>query len=483
MQFTTTLITALTILGVSAAPTYSNDGNGPSDSCKQATCPVNTDEYCCNDKSGQDPGLLSILDIEGLVCVLTSVLGNTCTAQTNCCVNNGSGKCRTNDVVSLPKLRDLLVIGTSQRESTLKYSGKIIEHKTKRPWQGQQEAASKTTLPEYDPSCYLCPGNTRAQGDTNPKYKSTFVFVNDYSAVKEEQAEFKQDADSKDLSNLLLRAESVTGKCYVITFSSSHNLTLADLNPEEILPVIQTWTGIYTAHLSPRSPLAAISQPTTLPPAGTSIAAPNAQYRWMQIFENKGAAMGCSNPHPHGQIWTTTGLPDEPSQELEQLLKYRREHKGSHLLEDYANLEMEKEERIVFQNGSFLVVCPWWATWPFEVMILSKVHKRALVDLNDVEKLDFAEAIAEVTRRYDNLFETSFPYSSGIHQAPLEGTDEEVDASYLHMHFYPPLLRSATVRKFLVGYELMAEPQRDITPEQAAAKLRECGGKLYRQLL
>jgi len=203
----------------------------------------------------------------------------------------------------------------------------------------------------------------------------------------------------------------------------------------------------------------------------------------MQIFENKGAAMGCSNPHPHGQIWTTTGLPEEPAQELEQLQKYRKEHGGGSLLGDYVKLELEKQERIVFQNSAFLVVCPWWATWPFEVMIISKEHKRALVDLSASEQLDFAEAIAEVTRRYDNLFETSFPYSSGIHQAPLEGTAEEIESSHLHMHFYPPLLRSATVRKFLVGYELMAEPQRDITPEQAAAKLRQCGGELYRKTL
>ncbi|TVY54042.1 Galactose-1-phosphate uridylyltransferase [Lachnellula cervina] len=360
----------------------------------------------------------------------------------------------------------------------------VSPHRTKRPWQGQQEAASQSTLPEYDPSCYLCPGNKRAQGDSNPKYTKTFVFVNDYSAVKEEQAEYKQEESPQGyLSSLLLRAESVMGKCYVLTFSPSHNLTLADLTPSEILPVIQAWTQIYTAHLSPKSPLAAVAQPTKLAPTGLKITAPNAQYTWMQIFENKGAAMGCSNPHPHGQIWTTTGLPDEPAQELEQLKKYRKEHSGSHMLEDYAKLEQEKEERVVFQNSTFLVVCPWWATWPFEVMILSKKHKRALVDLDDQEKLDFAEAIAEVTRRYDNLFETSFPYSSGIHQAPLEGSEEQIEASHFHMHFYPPLLRSATVRKFLVGYELMAEPQRDITPEQAAAKLRDCGGTLYRKLL
>jgi UDPglucose--hexose-1-phosphate uridylyltransferase len=203
----------------------------------------------------------------------------------------------------------------------------------------------------------------------------------------------------------------------------------------------------------------------------------------MQIFENKGAAMGCSNPHPHGQVWTTSTLPEEPAAELEQLRRYRQEHGGSHMLEDYAALESRKQERVVFENEGFVVVCPWWATWPFETMIVSRTHKRALVDLSDADKTLLAEAIAEITRRYDNLFETHFPYSMGIHQAPLDGTDEEVEASYLHLHFYPPLLRSATVRKFLVGYELMAEPQRDITPEQAAARLRGCGGELYRKKL
>jgi UDPglucose--hexose-1-phosphate uridylyltransferase len=171
----------------------------------------------------------------------------------------------------------------------------------------------------------------------------------------------------------------------------------------------------------------------------------------MQIFENKGAAMGCSNPHPHGQIWATTGLPEEPALELEQLQKYRREQGGAHLLLDYATLEQTKSERTIFENASFIALCPWWATWPFEVMIISKEHRRALIDFNDAEREHLAEAIAEVTRRYDNLFETSFPYSMGIHQAPLEGTKEEIEASHFHVHFYPPLLRSATVRKFLVG--------------------------------
>jgi len=356
----------------------------------------------------------------------------------------------------------------------------VSPHRTKRPWQGAQENPSKTTLPVYDPACYLCPGNKRAQGDENPQYKSTFVFVNDFSAVKEEQAPYEPKDQGPE--SFFLQAEPVTGKCYVLTFSAVHNLTLADLTPKEIIPVIDAWTQIYTAHLSPKSPLAEIAPVTQLTPT-SGITTPKTQYRYMQIFENKGAAMGCSNPHPHGQVWTTSSLPEEPATELEQLKKYRREHGGRHLLEDYVQLEQSKQERIVFENDGFIVVCPWWATWPFETMIVSKTHKRALVDLNAAEKLQLAESIAEITRRYDNLFETHFPYSMGVHQAPLDGTGEEVESSYLHLHFYPPLLRSATVRKFLVGYEMMAEPQRDITPEQATVRLRNCGGELYRAKL
>lgn len=360
----------------------------------------------------------------------------------------------------------------------------VSPHRTKRPWQGAQESPSKTTLPDHDPACYLCPGNKRAQGDVNPEYDSTFVFVNDYSAVKEEQAAY-EGSKGGDLESRFLQAEPVTGKCYVLTFSSAHNLTLADLAPIEIVPVINAWTEIYAAHLSPTSPMVMNAPPTHLQPSSphTNISKPKEQYRYMQIFENKGAAMGCSNPHPHGQVWTTSTLPEEPAAELEQLRQYRHKHGGSHMLEDYAGLESQKQERVVFENEAFVVVCPWWATWPFETMIVSRTHKRSLVDLSESDKTLLAEAIAETTRRYDNLFETHFPYSMGIHQAPLDGTAEEVEASYLHLHFYPPLLRSATVRKFLVGYELMAEPQRDITPEQAAARLRGCGGELYRKRL
>lgn len=281
----------------------------------------------------------------------------------------------------------------------------------------------------------------------------------------------------------MLRAEAVTGKCYVLTFSPEHNLTLADMPASEILPIIEIWTELYTAHLSPSSPLAQIASPTHLPPEAPShrITQPHQQYRWMQIFENKGAAMGCSNPHPHCQIWTTSSLPEEAALELENLKKYNREQGGAHMLVDYAKMEREKGERVVYLNDTFILVCPWWAIWPFETMILPVKLIHSLVDLTKEEQLHLAETIAEATRRYDNLFETSFPYSMGIHQAPLMGTNEETECSSLHLHFYPPLLRSATVRKFLVGYEMLGEPQRDITPEQAAERLRNCGGDLYRK--
>lgn len=347
-------------------------------------------------------------------------------------------------------------------------------------------------MPEYDPECYLCPGNKRAQGDANPAYDNTFVFVNDYSAVKETQAEYTPaEATGKDddLESLLLRAEATTGKCYVLTFSPKHHVTLADMAARDILPAILTWTRIYAAHLAPTNPVyaAATKFLEAHPPTSEydTVPRPASQLRYMQIFENKGAAMGCSNPHPHCQIWTTSSLPQEPEKELVQMRQYRQQHGSErHLLGDYVKLELAKQERIVYENESFLVVCPWWAIWPFEVMVLAKRHVRALVELTDAERLHFADAIQEVTRRYDNLFETNFPYSSGIHQAPLECLDnDEADSSWFHMHFYPPLLRSATVRKFLVGYELLGEPQRDITPEQAAARLRACGGELYRKSL
>ena len=238
------------------------------------------------------------------------------------------------------------------------------------------------------------------------------MFVNDYSAVKEEQEAYNPDQTDDSLASRLLKAQAVTGKCFVICFSPSHHLTLADLTPAEILPIIETWTHLYTAHLDPKSPLAEAAKALTLPPFSQSdVAKPNAQYRYMQIFENKGTTMGCSNPHPHGQVWTTTSYPEEPQTEVTQLSKYRHEHSGDHLLVDYAKLESEQKERTVFENDSFWAGVPYWAVWPFEIMIVSKQHKRALVDFNDEERKQLAESIAEITRRYDNLFETQFPYS------------------------------------------------------------------------
>ena len=263
--------------------------------------------------------------------------------------------------------------------------------------------------------CYLCPGNQRAQGDANPKYDNTFVFVNDYSAVKEDQPDYQPDTSGDDVASLLLQARAVTGKCYVLTFSAKHDVTLADMTAQEILPVIETWTRIYAKHMSPSHPniSAAAKALNSIPlnPDG-EVEASKDQLRYMQIFENKGAAMGCSNPHPHCQVWTTSTMPEEPGKELVNLVKYKQDHKR-HLLEDYVKLEMEKQERIVYQNDGFLVVCPWWAVWPFEVMVIAKQHLRSLVDFNDEQRVQFAEAIQEVTRRYDNLFETSFPYSKG----------------------------------------------------------------------
>lgn len=360
----------------------------------------------------------------------------------------------------------------------------VSPHRTKRPWQGSQESPTKTALPEYDEKCYLCPGNTRANGEHNPKFEDTYVFVNDYSAVMEEQQDYCPHNKDGSLTSRLFRAEAVTGKCYVICFSPSHNLTLADMTPRQILPIIETWTSIYCAHLDPNSPLAELAVATQKPRTSQGVlSSPRAQYRYMQIFENKGSAMGCSNPHPHGQVWTTTSLPEEPATELIQLSKYRREHEGSHMLTDYTQVESKEKIRTVFENESFWAGVPYWAVWPFEIMIIPRKHKRSLVDFTKDEQAQLAECIAEVTRRYDNLFETQFPYSMGVHQAPLHGSPEEIESSHFHIHFYPPLLRSATIRKFQVGYEMLAEPQRDITPEQAAERLRKCGGTLYRKTL
>ncbi len=315
----------------------------------------------------------------------------------------------------------------------------VSPHRTNRPWQGEVSKPDKTVRPEYEPGCYLCPGNRRANGEFNPRYKNTFVFTNDFSALIETSDNNK--LNSKDL----LIAESEKGICRVVNFSPRHDLTLAEMDEKGIQRVIETWKNEYN-ELG--------SKPFI---------------NHVQIFENKGSIMGNSNPHPHGQIWAQESIPMEVKKELRQFKKYFKENKRS-ILQDYLKLELKLDERIVCLNDSFVVLVPFWAVWPYETLIISKRKIASLLQMNEKEIRDFANAIKSVTTRYDNLFKTSFPYSAGIHQAPTDGKDYK--EWHFHMHFYPPLLRSANVKKFMVGYEMLAEPQRDITPEFSAETLK-----------
>ncbi|CAB4393867.1 galactose-1-phosphate uridylyltransferase [Rhizophagus irregularis] len=334
-------------------------------------------------------------------------------------------------------------------------------HRTKRPWEGHKEVIDDESLAEYDPECYLCPGNTRAQGDKNPQYENTFIFNNDFAAVKNDQPEYLEQ--SKDKISSLLRVEGVRGECKVMCFSPKHNITVAEMSEDAILCVIQSWTKIYR-EMSTKSYI-----------------------NYIQIFENKGSIMGCSNPHPHCQVWCTETIPEEPTKELISMNNYYKNN-NSCLLCDYTQLETIKlkyKPRIVCENNSFVCLTPFWAVWPYETMIISKSHIISLLDLeNDddgnILQKDLANIIHRITCKYDNVFECSFPYSMGIHQAPVDNKDHTND-SHLHLHFYPPLLRSPTIKKFLVGYELLAEPQRDLTPEQAADRLRNCSEIHYKQ--
>ncbi|MCX6150913.1 MAG: UDP-glucose--hexose-1-phosphate uridylyltransferase [Ignavibacteriales bacterium] len=316
----------------------------------------------------------------------------------------------------------------------------VSPHRVKRPWQGKVETAAIEDKPKYNPDCYLCPGNERAGGKRNPVYDNTFVFDNDFSALLPEQPEFKLN------QNNLLLAESEKGMCKVICFSPRHDLTLAEMDVKEIVNVIEVWTSEY------------------------EILGSEEFINYVQVFENKGEIMGCSNPHPHGQIWAQQTIPVEPAKEIIQMKKYFNEKKTC-LLCDYLKIEIEEKERIVYGNDDFIVLVPFWAVWPFETMILSKRHLGSLRDMNPQEKNSFADAISKITIKYDNLFNVSFPYSSGIHQKPTDG--KRYEELHFHMHFYPPLLRSAAIKKFMVGYEMMANPQRDITAELSATKLRE----------
>jgi len=321
----------------------------------------------------------------------------------------------------------------------------VSPHRTKRPWLGQVEKLAPDDRPAYDPKCFLCPGNQRMGSDVNPNYDATLVFTNDFSALLTDTPEMAETPDD------LLRVEPTRGECRVICFSPRHDLTLAEMAVPDIRKVVDVWAA-QTAELGER-------------------------YRWVQVFENKGAAMGCSNPHPHGQIWASNFVPNEIAAEDREQKCYR-EKTASVLLLDYAQRELAAKTRVVVSNADWVAVVPFWAVWPYEILLLPLRHVQRLPDVSDAERTSLAEIMQALLIRYDNLFETSFPYSMGWHAAP-NGVEDQPHWQ-LHAHFYPPLLRSATVKKFMVGYEMLAEAQRDLTPEQAAQRLRDVPAKHYR---
>jgi UDPglucose--hexose-1-phosphate uridylyltransferase len=323
----------------------------------------------------------------------------------------------------------------------------VSPHRTQRPWQGQVEQQAPEQRPAYDPKCYLCPGNERAGGERNPAYASTFVFTNDYAALLPDTPGGSSDRGG------LLRAESERGTCRVVCFSPRHDLTLAEMAVADLARVVEVWVEQYQE-------LGAMPQ-----------------ISYVQIFENRGAMMGASNPHPHGQIWATEHLPLNVAREQEAQQEYY-ELNGRTLLADYLALELEDGARIVCANAHFVALVPFWAVWPFETLVISRRPVGALPELEPAERAGLADILKHLTTRYDNLFQVSFPYSMGFHQRPA---DRQAHPEWhLHAHFYPPLLRSATVRKFMVGFELLAEPQRDITAESAAERLRSLSEEHYR---
>jgi UDPglucose--hexose-1-phosphate uridylyltransferase len=316
----------------------------------------------------------------------------------------------------------------------------VSPHRTQRPWQGEVSKSEMETRRSYEQDCYLCPGNKRANGEINPQYDSTYVFTNDFSALKDNVPDVKFN------KNDLLIAENETGVCRVINFSPRHDLTLAEMNEIDIEKVLYVLCDEYKS-LGARKDINNV-----------------------QIFENKGSIMGNSNPHPHGQIWAQKNIPLIPLRELKQFKNFYKLNKRS-LLSDYIKLEKKLKERIVHENDSFVTVVPFWAVWPYETLIIPKRKTANILQFKKQEITDFAKAIKTITTKYDNLFQVSFPYSAGLHQAPTDGKDHK--EWHLHMHFFPPLLRSSTVKKFMVGYEMLAEPQRDITPEFSAKVLKD----------
>jgi UDPglucose--hexose-1-phosphate uridylyltransferase len=316
----------------------------------------------------------------------------------------------------------------------------VSPHRTQRPWQGRVEKTTPAQQLRYDPTCYLCPGNERAGGARNPQYKTTFAFDNDYAALLPNIS--PQQCDEAGL----LVARSEAGICRVVCFSPRHDLTIPRMSLEEIRQVIDVW----------------IDQFRELEATGW--------VRYVQVFENRGLLMGASNPHPHCQIWANASLPNLPERELGSFRDYQSA-KDSCLLCDYLQIELRNKERVICENDAFAVVIPYWAVWPFESLVLSKRHFAAMDELTSQESQLLADILRRITIRYDNLFETFFPYSMGFHQRPTN--DGPHPEWHFHAHYFPPLLRSATVQKFMVGYEMLCGPQRDITPESAAARLRE----------
>lgn len=319
----------------------------------------------------------------------------------------------------------------------------VSPQRSLRPWLGQVDEPDASEGLSHDPSCYLCPGNARANGTVNPDYDGVWLFDNDFPALVAESGEGVS-------GDPLFRSEAVSGTCRVLCFSPDHSKTLPELPPAQLRAVVDCWAK-QGAELGTR-------------------------YRWVQLFENKGAMMGCSNPHPHGQIWASSHIPDEPAQEDAMQRAYLDEQ-GRPMLLDLAEREAGGP-RVVAQNEAWLAIVPWWATWPFETLLMPRFAVQRIEQLDDSARDLLAAILSELTARYDNLFRCSFPYSMGWHGAPY-GSDD-IQHWQLHAHFYPPLLRSASVRKFMVGYEMLAEAQRDLTPEQAAERLRELSPKHYR---
>lgn len=322
----------------------------------------------------------------------------------------------------------------------------VSPHRSQRPWQGQVEDTVVPASVAHDPGCYLCPGNTRNGGQVNPGYAGTFVFENDFAVLKPDTPAWEVAEEG------LLRARSEAGRSRVVCFSPRHDLTLARMEFRDVERVVETWASEFTELGSD--------------PAINSVV----------IFENRGTMMGCSNAHPHGQIWANNSLPDEVAKEVATQGAWFRSH-GTTMLSDYLALELRRNERIVAANDHFVVLVPFWAVWPFELLLVSRRAVSGLDQLNPQERAGLAAILQELTIRYDNLFRTSFPYTMGFHQRPTDGADHP--EFHLHAHYYPPLLRSATVKKFMVGYEMMAMPQRDITAEDAARRLRELPSRHY----